>query len=206
MKKIIFYCIVHIAFGYIITHASTPDDTVITSNCLDIKAGEKSYAFDFSGDVKVTNQEFKLECNQLKVQTQADAHPSLTEPYGIGAIEQITALGNVRIQQGKREAQAGKAEVYPHEGKFILSENPVVIQEQGRLEGHKITWIRGDERIYIEGQPDSTTQRPKVVLPTPSGWADQPLNPQQTDEEPTTDAATPSHLNITSHPSVINPE
>ena len=87
-----------------------------------------------------------------------------TETIGqLGAIDRIVALGNVTIKQAGRTATAGKGEIFPIEGKIILTENPVVIDEDGEIKGDKMTLLKGKRQAIIEGKPN---QPVRIKLPT----------------------------------------
>ena len=80
----------------------------------------------------------------------------------IGKIEKIFASGKVRLVQKDRIATAGKAEIYPQEGKVILLDSPVVTDPQGSLAGYRITLLQGEQKVLVEKGPG---QRPKITLP-----------------------------------------
>ncbi len=77
-------------------------------------------------------------------------------------LKRIIATGNVRILQADRIAMAGRAEIYPQEGRVVLTESPVLQNPDGRVSGARITFYQ-DEREAVVESGDS--QRPRVELP-----------------------------------------
>jgi len=70
----------------------------------------------------------------------------------IGTIDKfkfLIATGKVNIVQGDREANCGRAEVYPREDKIVLTDKPVVIDhDNGTVAtGDVIEMLRGQRRV-----------------------------------------------------------
>jgi lipopolysaccharide export system protein LptA len=108
--------------------AEEPPPTVITSTKLEMWSnldGSETQAI-FTGNVTVTGNEIKLTCDRLDIKAERIGDKTAT----IGTLDKFRALiatGKVNIVQGEREANCGRAEVYPREDKIILTEKPVVI-------------------------------------------------------------------------------
>jgi lipopolysaccharide transport protein LptA len=141
--------------------ATPPPETVISSDRLEMKNdGDKSF-FLFSDNVKMTGNNLVVTCDRLEV--HADRTGDLDANIGqLGGIQQILAIGNVSISQEGRVARAGRAEVLPAEDKIVLTENPIVMDEQGSVSGESMTFYRGERRAVV----DSGSSGPaRVVLP-----------------------------------------
>ena len=147
------------------------DKTEIYSDNLVMVSGEKGNHFLFTGNVEVHATNMVATCQRLEVysgkekqqKTKAPAPVTEKEKKGsIGKIEKILAMGSVRIVQQERVATAGKAEIYPQEGRVVLLESPIVTDKQGKLEGFRITLLQGEQKVLVEKGPG---QRPKITLP-----------------------------------------
>lgn len=139
-----------LATGLLRADEPTPPPTVITSQTLEMwsnPAGTETRAI-FTGNVTVTGNEIKLTCDRLDILAERIGDKSAT----IGTLDKfksLVAAGKVKIVQGDREANCGRAEVYPRDEKIILTENPVVIDhENGTVAtGDVIEMLRGHRRV-----------------------------------------------------------
>jgi len=75
----------------------------------------------------------------------------------------VIADGNVHIKQDDKVAEAGHAEIFPKEGKIILTDSPKVTGPDGVVEGYRMVLYKNDKKAYVEGEP-GTKQRPKITL------------------------------------------
>lgn len=103
--------------------------------------------------------------SQNKQQVQQQTYTQ--EP--IGQIKKIVAIKHVFLEAQdaetgeRKQANSEKAEIFPNEGKMVLTENPVVRSStQGTFRGGKITFYKHSGRILVEN-PDNT-QRSQVLL------------------------------------------
>ncbi|MFQ6082705.1 MAG: LptA/OstA family protein, partial [Candidatus Aminicenantia bacterium] len=68
-------------------------------------------------------------------------------------IEKIIAQQEATIEYSQYRATGGKAEYNLNQEKIILTENPVIIdQNKGRTEGKKLTFHLADDRIVMESE------------------------------------------------------
>lgn len=172
--------------------ASPPPKTVIESDYLELVTGIDQNVFLFEGNVRVEGTNLTAACDRMEViaSREVEADPEAT--FGeIGAIEKIIALGSVVISQAGRTAEAGRAEIFPREGKVILTENPRVTDEKGMVAtGPRMVLNQGERRVVIEGtEASDPNERPTVSLPSLPDLGfdqDQPINPRE--EPPNPDA------------------
>jgi len=135
--------------------------TEITSASLEMWSnpeGTETHAI-FKGNVTVTGNEIQLTCDRLDILAERIGDKTAT----IGKIDKFKSLiatGKVKIIQGDREANCGRAEVYPREEKIVLTENPVVIDHSGPTiaTGDVIEMLRGHRRV--------TGTNVRITLPT----------------------------------------
>ncbi|HQU08531.1 MAG: hypothetical protein B7X06_00410 [Verrucomicrobia bacterium 21-51-4] len=143
--------------------AAPVSPTVIQSDSLDVKTTPAGNIFYFKNNVRIEAQDLKATCDLMEVYSQEKSEGITPRLAEVGAIDRIVAIGHVRIEQAGRVATAGRAEIIPSEGCLILSEDPVVIDEQGQVRGYRIILLKDEKRAIVEGQPDGA--RPRVVLP-----------------------------------------
>lgn len=127
--------------------------TVITSDRLEMTTNARRNAFVFEGDVRVEATNMTATCDRLEVlaNRRPDSDPDAAIGQ-IGRIEEIIATGNVIISQAGRTARAGRAEIFPGEGKVILSDGPRLVDERGvTATGERMTLEQGRKRALIEG-------------------------------------------------------
>ena len=132
--------------------ADEPPPTEITATKLEMWTNPDSTETHaiFTGNVTVTGNEIKLTCDRLEIRAERIGDKSDT----IGTIDKfkfLIATGKVNIVQGDREANCGRAEVYPREDKIILMENPVVIDHgNGTVAtGDMIEMLRGKRSVNM---------------------------------------------------------
>jgi len=130
--------------------AEEPPPTEITSMKLEMWSSPDSSETHaiFTGNVTVTGNEIKLTCDRLEILAERIGDKSAT----IGTIDKfkfLIATGKVNIVQGEREANCGRAEVYPREDKIVLTEKPIVIDHSNgtTATGDIIEMLRGQKRV-----------------------------------------------------------
>ncbi len=130
--------------------ADEPPPTEITSTSLEMWTNPESTETHaiFTGNVTVTGNEIKLTCDRLEIRAERIGDKTAT----IGTIDKfkfLIATGKVNIVQGDREANCGRAEVYPREDKIILMESPVVFDHSNGTvaTGDIIEMFRGERRV-----------------------------------------------------------
>ena len=144
--------------------------TIIESDSLELVTSEAMNRFYFRGNVVVTAANMTARCEEMEVVASRTAQSDPDATIGeIGAIDRIFAIGSVVIEQAGRVAEAGRAEIYPREGKVILTESPKVTDERGVVATGPRMILEQGKRARIEGLEDQPNlERPRVVLPTAS--------------------------------------
>lgn len=138
--------------------------TVIDSDNLKMTTlDDQTTHFAFSKNVKVTTTDMTIFCDRLEVFAARQDDAAEGEASELGRIQKILAIGNVRILQEDREATSGRAEVSPQDGTIVLTENPVLRDQQGKVSGARITFNQGERSAQVESDE---TQSSRVVLPT----------------------------------------
>jgi lipopolysaccharide export system protein LptA len=139
-----------LVFAAPVLRAEEPPPTEITSIKLEMWSNPDSTETHaiFTGNVTVTGNEIKLTCDRLEILAERIGDKTAT----IGTIDKfkfLIATGKVNIVQGDREANCGRAEVYPREEKIVLSDKPVVIDHGANMvaTGDPLEMYRGQRRV-----------------------------------------------------------
>lgn len=146
-------------------HADNTEETVVTSDHLEMISGETENHFFFNGNVVVVGTNLKATGDKMTVVASRVGQNQAEGAVGeIGAISSILLQGNVVIEQAGRRATSGQAEIFPSEGRVVLTDNPVVVDSEGRVTGYRMELLQGERRARVFGDPTSG-ERPRVTLP-----------------------------------------
>lgn len=186
-------------------HAETPVDqprTSIDSDTLEMQGTEDHNFFYFGGSVRVIGNDLDILCDELTVRAKRSAAEG--ETLGeIGAIEEIVAVGHVKITQAGRVANAGRVVVDPGKGTIHFLENPVIIQDDMRATAYGFIFYTKDKRLeainppgFVPGKKEgrssiSLSALPPITFDLPKE-AITVGNPQGTAPPPVDDQAAPT--------------
>jgi lipopolysaccharide export system protein LptA len=143
---------------------TTPVPTVITAGYAEVWTGPtdlETFAL-FKENVVVTGTNLRITCDRIdatlagKNETPA---PTTGTAQNIERFKTIVATGKVRIIQGGREANCERAEVFPREGKIVLTGQPVVQDHGGGF-----TWI-GEPMTLLKNERRVFGPNTKIILP-----------------------------------------
>ena len=139
--------------------------TVITSTSMEMWSTDTETRSIFKENVTATGNNLRITCDKLDVTAvrmigkDALAEKNATLP-SLEKFKTLVATGNVHIVQGEREVTCGRAEVFPGEDRVVLTEKPVVIDNDGPYvaTGDRIVLLRGERRIFgdnirLQGPP-----------------------------------------------------
>lgn len=135
------------------------ENTVITSEHLEMQGTEGKNYFYFTGKVDVKGTNLQILCDELTVVSLREG-PAGATIGSIGAIEKIIARGSVEIHQAGRSAYAELAEVMPQEGKVILSENPRIVDDSVEVEGYQFVLHKGEKKFESIPDPNAPENEP----------------------------------------------
>ncbi len=142
-----------------ILRAEERQNTVITSQHLEMQGTEEKNYFYFSGNVQVRATNLQINCDELTVVSLREG-PAGATIGSIGAIEKIMARGSVEIHQAGRSAYAGLAEVDPDEGTVTLSESPRVVDGDVEVEGFQFVLHKGERKFESIPDPNAPQGQP----------------------------------------------
>jgi lipopolysaccharide export system protein LptA len=131
----------------------------------DFGADQRRVTLD--GPVTITTQTLLITCDRAEIlssRKQPTASPtgSSLSDASLGTIDYILATGNVDIRQMGTRATAGKAEIFPHEQRLVLEDNPRIMDAHGTVSGYRITFFQGKRQIRID--PGEGGQRNRIEL------------------------------------------
>lgn len=134
----------------------------ISSDQVIMESFDTYNVFKFYNKVHMVGDDMDAFCDELEVIARKDGEG------GVGVsnadnVEKIIARGNVIMEQEDRTIKAGRAEIFPGEGKLVLENNPEVIsKDKGLVKGNRIVFYK-DDKAYVEGGGEGQ-ERPKVIL------------------------------------------
>jgi lipopolysaccharide transport protein LptA len=136
------------------TESAPPGSTVITSD--ELRADQIAHTSIFSGNVTVVGTNFSMTCREMTVNFTKD-----------GKIDNIIATGDVVINQPGRVTKCGRAQYFQDEDKFVLTDQPIIVDNKNQITAPKIIIYRTQKTIQTEG-------RSRVTLPEGSGATSAP--------------------------------
>jgi lipopolysaccharide export system protein LptA len=145
--------------------------TVVSDN---LEYDYKKNVVVYRGSVEVTQGNVKLVSDTLTItlqnqkgdgqkpdqKTPATQPPSAAPSTDTGRVQEIVALGNVRIDQGTRWAVGGRAVFDQAQRTLVLTENPVLHDGPSEVAGDRVVVFLDEDRSVVEGGQ----KRVKAVL------------------------------------------
>jgi lipopolysaccharide transport protein LptA len=141
-----------------------PGSTVITSD--ELHSDQVARISVFNGNVMVAGSSFNMTCDEMKVLFDKE-----------GKVNHIIATGNVIITQPGRVTHSGQAEYFAEDDKFVLTDQPTIVDNKNRLSAPKIIIYRTDQKLVTEGK--STITLPSGSLGSSSSSPSSAPLPQQ---------------------------
>jgi lipopolysaccharide transport protein LptA len=120
-----------------------PGATVITSD--ELHMDQIGHTAIFTGNVIVTGTNFKMTCEEMTVFfTTANK------------IDHILATGSVVIIQPGRITHCGQAIYYHDEDKFVLTDQPDILDNKNEIQAPEITIFRAEKKLTTKGRTKTT--------------------------------------------------
>ena len=121
-----------------------PGSTVITSD--ELHSDQVAHTSIFSGNVIVQGTNFKMNCQEMTVFFTPE-----------NKVDHMVATGDVIITQPDRITHCGHAEYSHDEDKFVLTDQPVILDHQNKITGTRITIYRTTQKMVIDGGRSTVT-------------------------------------------------
>lgn len=157
------FCIVGLSISAFAAQPGQKKATVIESERLEMVTTDEVNTFFFYGNVRIDGEALKTHCDEMMVISKRKPEKTQDGLGDVGSIAKIIAIGNVVIDQYDRTAKADRAEIFPAEGKVVLTGNPSVTDAQGVVRGYRMVLHKDDRKAEVEGSPEGL--RPSVTLP-----------------------------------------
>jgi len=127
------------------TDASTPPPggTIITSD--ELRVDQENHTAVFSGNVVAIGNNFNLKCQEMTVIFTKDSK-----------IDHIVAKGEVVIEQPGRIAHCGQADYFHDEDKFVLTDQPNILDNKNEIAAPEITIFRTKQSMITSGRTKTT--------------------------------------------------
>lgn len=125
--------------------APPPGSTVITSD--ELHSDQQSHVSIFTGNVVTLGTNFKMTCQEMTVYFTND-----------NKVQKIVSTGDVIITQPDRITHCGHAEYFHDDDKFILTDQPHILDHKNQVFGQVITIWRTTQKMQVEGG------RSKVII------------------------------------------
>jgi len=129
--------------------------TVITSD--ELHSDQLNHTSVFNGNVMVVGTNFNLTCDEMKVLFNKE-----------GKVDHIIATGNVVINQPGRVTHSGQVDYYSVDDKFVLTDQPVIVDNKNQLSATKITIYRATQSMTTEGKTKTILVNGGIGSSTPA--------------------------------------
>ena len=125
------------------TETPPPGSTVITSD--ELHSDQQNHVSIFTGKVVVTGTNFRMTCQEMTVNFTKD-----------NKVDTIVATGDVIITQPDRITHCGHAEYFHDDDKFVLTDQPVILDHKNQIIGPEITIYRTSQKLEVKGGRSTT--------------------------------------------------
>ena len=112
--------------------------TVITSD--ELHSDQNTHISIFTGKVVTVGTNFRMTCQEMTVYFTND-----------NKVEKIVATGDVVITQPDRVTHCGHADYFRDDDKFVLTDQPVILDHKNKVWGPEITIYRTSQKMEVKG-------------------------------------------------------
>jgi len=134
-----------------------PGSTIITSD--ELRMDQVAHVAVFTGNVVATGTNFVMKCEEMTVNFDK-----------AGKVDTILAKGNVVVTQPGRVTHSGQAEYYRDDDKFVLTDQPTIVDNKNTISAPVITIYRTKQSLY------TSQGRSTVTLPPGAGASASPAD------------------------------
>jgi lipopolysaccharide transport protein LptA len=127
-----------------------PGSTVITSD--ELRMDQVAHVAVFTGRVIATGTNFVMKCQEMTVNFDK-----------AGKVDTILSKGDVVVTQPGRVTHSGQAEYYRDDDKFVLTDQPTIVDNKNTISAPVITIYRTKQSLYTSGGKST------VILPPGAG-------------------------------------
>lgn len=125
-------------------------DTELTSDYLEMISGDETTEFYLVGNVTLKGTKINMTSDELRITAAkiGDADATIGK---MGNVISILAIGNVKINEEGRSAESGRAELFPEEKRILLTDNPILTENNQTISGEEVEWFAGQRRAQVRG-------------------------------------------------------
>ena len=115
-----------------------PGGTIITSD--ELHSDQNTHISIFTGNVVTVGTNFRMTCQEMTVYFTTD-----------NKVDHIVATGDVVITQPDRVTHCGHADYFRDDDKFVLTDQPVILDHKNKVWGPEITIYRTSQKMEVKG-------------------------------------------------------
>lgn len=141
------------------TTVTTNEPTVVTSDKLEVDYAKG--VSTFTGNVLAVDPRITVRADKVIAVFTTGTNTTRS-------VRSLTAEGGVVLSQDNRKATAERAEYDAAEGRVILTGHPKVETPDGTVNGAKITFWRGKERMEVLSDASETNRTQLIFQPEPA--------------------------------------
>ena len=131
-----------------------PGSTLIQSD--ELQMDQVTHIAVFRGNVVVTGTNFSMKCQEMTVNFDK-----------AGKVDTILSKGDVEVVQPGRVTHSGQAFYTRGDDKFVLTDQPVIIDNKNKVSAPKIIIYRTKQSMYTEGRTTTVISEGNAFSSTP---------------------------------------
>jgi lipopolysaccharide transport protein LptA len=131
-----------------------PGSTLIQSD--ELHMDQVTHIAVFTGNVVVTGTNFSMKCQEMTVNFDKD-----------GKVDTILSKGDVEVVQPGRVTHSGQAMYYRDQDKFVLTDQPVIIDNKNKVSAPEITFYRTNQSMFTTGRTTTVIGEGNAFSSTP---------------------------------------
>jgi lipopolysaccharide transport protein LptA len=131
-----------------------PGSTLIQSD--ELHMDQVTHIAIFTGNVVVTGTNFSMKCQEMTVNFDKS-----------GKVDTILSKGDVEVVQPGRVTHSGQAVYYKDEDKFVLTDQPVIIDNKNKISAPEITIYRTNQSMFTKGRTTTVIAEGNAFTSTP---------------------------------------
>lgn len=133
---------------------SVKDDEAIEITSDRMRSMDSGKKIIFSGNVVGIWGDLEIRSDVFELYTSKDKNKSRGGITSGQTLEEVIALGNVRITRGTKKAKGDKAIYYVDQKKIVLTGSPKASawEEGNKIEGKEMIFLLDEDRIVVNGR------------------------------------------------------
>lgn len=157
--------------------SSLSEETIVLARTITMQATEGGHRFRFDGEIEVMSGSVQLRSESMTILADTNTKTESTAKDGslqVGAVNQLIAEGQVRIEQDGQVATGDKVVFYPLEERCELTGQPQVTSGEAIVRGQRME-LRPKQAL-VEGNGENKVSVELPAMPD-LGYGDFKLHP-----------------------------